>query len=63
MCRVSSFCCGCTLETGCKVIAILGLIGGVLALMESIKGAPDYIGIVSYILFLVANTALLWGTM
>ena len=36
MCRVSQCCCGCSLETGCKILAILGLIFGGLGLIQGI---------------------------
>ena len=60
--RVSTCCCGCSLEEGCKIIAILGLVlGGLAFVLACVK--LDVGGIVSNILGLVAYGLLLWGTL
>ena len=68
--RVSTCCCGCSLEQGCKIIAILGLIGGVLGLINAVvsgvaagAGAWVLLGILPDILVLVTYYLLLWGTL
>ena len=68
--RVSTCCCGCSLEQGCKIIAILGLIGGVLGLINAVvsgvaagAGAWVLLGILPDILVLVTYGLLLWGTL
>ena len=65
--RVSSCCCGCSLETGCKVIAILGLIFGI-AILGLIFGGRGFInstppGIIASLLAILAAAFLLWGTL
>ena len=62
--RVSTCCCGCSLDTGCKIIAILGLIGGGGGIiMAFTKPELDIAAIVSNILGLVSSVGLLWGTL
>ena len=56
--RVSSFCCVCSLETGCKVIAILGLILGGLGFITA-----EPAKIISSLLAILAAALLLWGTL
>ena len=79
MCRVTKCCCcGFSLETGCKILAIMGLIGGGIGLAQGIIGlvqtldqgpgplvvdASDIIRILSNITYLVASALLLWGTL
>ena len=60
--RVSTCCCGCSLEQGCKIIAILGLVFGGLGLIYDCVNT-DVGGIVSNILGLIAYGLLLWGTL
>merc|ERR1712117_296669 len=63
--RVSSCCCGCSLETGCKIIAILGLIFGGIGFITSILAWETLNGadIFGNILEIVAASLLLWGTL
>ena len=63
MCRVTQFCCcGCNLEKGCIIIAILGLIiQGSILIFESIEANAG--GIIGSILSIVAAALLLWGTL
>ena len=66
--RVSTCCCGCSLEQGCKIIAILGLIGGVIGLINGVAsgaggGEMQGFGITNNILALVISGLLLWGTL
>ena len=62
-------CCGCSLETGCKVIAILGLIGGVIGVHKAIiassfdSSAINIFQVLSNIPMLAASAMLLWGTL
>ena len=59
--RVSTCCCGCSLETGCKIIAILGLIfGGTGLVTACVKDGYEGL-IASNILSIVAAGLLLWG--
>ena len=61
--RVSTCCCGCSLETGCKIIAILGLMaaGGSTGLVTACV-TDGYEGLIaSNILSIVAAGLLLWG--
>ena len=60
--RVSTCCCGCSLEQGCKIIAIVGLVfGGLGFVLLCVK--LDLGVIVSSIIGLVAYSLLLWGTL
>ena len=62
--KVSTCCCGCSLETGCKIIAILGLIGGVGGFIQACRGPyVDITLVVASILGLVSYVGLLWGTL
>ena len=67
--RVSTCCCGCSLEQGCKIIAILGLIGGGLILISSVASGTkigvetQVAAIIGSILALVVYSLLLWGTL
>ena len=66
--RVSTCCCGCSLETGCKIIAILGLIFGGLELIAGIDGIVrltyGYLVIVIHgVLYIIAAGLLLLGTL
>ena len=72
MCKVTRFCCqccGCSLEAGCKVIAILGLIGGVIGVHKAIVAStidPSAINIfqvLTNIPMLAASAMLLWGVL
>jgi len=60
--RVSTCCCGGSLERGCKIIAILGLIVGGLGFLRAVGeyGAAD---IIQSILTIIAGGLLLWGTL
>ena len=60
--RVSTCCCGCSLEQGCKIIAIEGLVFGGLAFVLACVNV-DIGDIVGSILGLVAQGLLLWGTL
>ena len=60
--RVSTCCCGCSLEQGCKIIAIVGLVFGGLAFVLACVNV-DIGDIVGSILGLVAQGLLLWGTL
>ena len=69
--RVSTCCCGCSLELGCKIIAILGLIFGGLELIPGIVDS-DLLVIVPVlvhaivihgVLYIIAAGLLLWGTL
>ena len=60
--RVSTCCCGCSLEQGCKIIAIVGLVFGGLAFVLACVNV-DVGDIVGSILGLVAQGLLLWGTL
>ena len=60
--RVSTCCCGCSLEQGCKIIAILGLVFGGLGFINACINV-EVGDIVSNILGLVAYSLLLWGTL
>ena len=67
--RVSTCCCGCSLETGCKIIAILGLIFGGLELIAGIVAIVrltyySYLVIVIHgVLYIIAAGLLLLGTL
>ena len=67
MCRVTQCCCGCSLETGCKILAILGLIFGGLGLIQSIASlsaeASNILEIVSNAFYVLASAMLLYGTL
>ena len=68
MCRVTKCCCcGFSLETGCKILAIMGLIGGGIGLAQGIIGlvvdASGIIRILCNITYIVASALLLWGTL
>ena len=68
MCRVNQCCCcGCSLETGCKILAILGLIGGGLGLAQGLLGlaldASSIIRVLTNITYIIASAMLLWGTL
>jgi len=58
-------CCGCSLKTGCKIIAILGLIFGGIGFITSILAWETLNGadIFGNILEIVAASLLLWGTL
>ena len=66
MCRVTHCCCGCSLERGCEVLAILGLIGGGIGLAQGIIGVvvdiSSIIKILSNVTYIIASALLLWGT-
>ena len=58
--RVSSCCCGCSLEKGCKIIAWVGLIlGGIAFIVACLR--IDGAEIASNILEIVAAGLLLYG--
>ena len=65
--RVSTCCCGCSLEMGCKIIAILGLIGGVLGffwtelMMNCENACVAYMG--ESVLKIIASGSLLRGAL
>ena len=66
--RVSTCCCGCSLETGCKIIAILGLIFGGLELIAGIVAMVrltfSFLVIVIHgVLYIIAAGLLLLGTL
>ena len=68
--RVSTCCCGCSLETGCKIIAILGLIYGGLELIAGILGIvklrptyPFLVIVIHGVLYIIAAGLLLLGTL
>ena len=68
MCRVTQCCCcGCSLETGCKILAILGLIGGGLGLAQGLLGlvldTSSIIKVLTNITYIIASAMLLWGTL
>ena len=68
MCRVTYCCCrSISLETGCKILAIMGLIGGGIGLAQGIIGlvvdASGIIRILCNITYIVASALLLWGTL
>jgi len=68
MCRVTYCCCrSFSLEKGCKILAIIGLIGGGIGLAQGIIGlvvsASGIIRILSSITYVVASALLLWGTL
>ena len=59
MCRVTQCCCcGASLETGCKILAIMGLIGGGIGLAQGVIGlvvdASGIIKIVSNLAMVIA---------
>ena len=63
MCRrVSSFCCGCSLEEGCKVTVILGLVVGGIGLIRACV-TTDWVEITSNVLWIVAAGLLLYGVL
>ena len=66
--RVSTCCCGCCLETGCKIIAILGLIFGGFELIAGIVAMDrltySFLVIVIHgVLYIIAAGLLLLGTL
>ena len=68
MCRVTKCCCcGFSLETGCKILAIMGLIGGGIGLAQGVIGlvvdASGIIKILSNLAMVIAAALLLWGTL
>ena len=67
MCRVTQCCCGCSLERGCKILAILGLIVGWISLIQCVIGFvvdPSIIlMLVSNFFYILASAMLLDGTL
>ena len=70
MCLVTQCCCGCSLETGCKIIAILGLIFGGIGLSFSVIGLAAFAGdaffilmFMSHLCYIVASAMLLYGAL
>jgi len=67
MCRVSQCCCGCSLQTGCKILAILGLIFGGIGLFRCVVDidaeASTILEIVSHAFYILASAMLLYGTL
>ena len=67
MCRVTQCCCGASLEKGCKILAILGLIGGGIGLAQGVIGlvadASAIVKIVTNLCAVIAAALLLWGTL
>ena len=76
MCTVSYCCCGCRLEAGCKLIAVLGLIEGGYRLVtgfaveqpakeeesqDTLSAIAAISSIIAYIAHVVACILLLWG--
>ena len=61
-CRVSSCCCGCSLEEGCKISVIVGLILGFIRFSLACN-TTDGVEIASNILGIVAAGLLLFGTL
>ena len=66
--RVSTCCCGCSLEMGCKIIAIIGLIYGGLELIAGIVGIVRLtnlflIIVIHGVLYIIAAGLLLLGTL
>ena len=61
--RVSTCCCGCSLQTGCLIIAIWGLIFGSINFYSVMieNGGKWYI--IQSILSIIAAVFLLWGTL
>merc|ERR1719245_2897223 len=67
MCRVSQCCCGCSLQTGCKILAILGLIFGGIGLFRCVVDidaeASTILEIVCHAFYILASAMLLYGTL
>ena len=67
MCRVSQCCCGCSLETGCKILAILGLIFGGIGLIQGVIGlvveASTILKVISNAFYIIASALLLYGAL
>ena len=67
MCRVTQCCCGCSLETGCKILAILGLIFGGIGLIQGVIGlvveASTILKVISNIFYILASAMLLYGAL
>merc|ERR1712061_197815 len=61
MAPVRSCCCGCTLESGCVIIAMYGLIGGIIELTLIASGGTSAL-LAGPILSVLASSLLLWGT-
>ena len=53
MCRVSQCCCGCSLETGCKIVAILGLIFGGIGLILCVIVYLSHVQDLLYLLYVL----------
>ena len=67
MCRVTQCCCGCSLERGCKILAILGLIVGWISLIQCVIGfvveTSIILMLVSNFFYILASAMLLDGTL
>ena len=67
MCRVSQCCCGCSLQTGCAILAILGLFVAGIGLIQGIASlsseASNILEIVSNAFYILASAMLLYGTL
>ena len=66
MCRVTQCCCGCSLETGCKILAFLGLIFGGIGLVQGaidslVVEASTILKVISNVCCIVASAILLYG--
>ena len=67
MCRVTQCCCGCSLERGCKILAMLGLFVGWISLIQVLIGfaveASIILMVVSNVFYILASAMLLYGTL
>ena len=67
MCRVTQCCCGCSLQTGCAILAILGLFVGGIGLIQGVIGlvveASTILKVVSNVFYILASAMLLYGTL
>ena len=70
MYRLSSCCCGCSLQTGSTIIAVLNILGGLSEVVKGIgslqRAKPDeetyvYIGLVFAIVGIIIGGLLLYG--
>ena len=68
MCRVTQCCCGCSLQTGCAILAILGLFVGGIGLIQGVfslvveANLATILFVVSNVFYILASAMLLYGT-
>jgi hypothetical protein len=61
MARVKTFCCGCTLEKGTLIIAIIGNVFSAISIMMGFYDGFNWHQIVQGIIGCIANALLFYG--